>query len=907
MTLAGSIREFRTRAGLSQATLAERAELSVAALAAIEQGNRRRPSLHTLTALADALDLAAPERAALFKLAERPVAASVNSALTSVSAVRSLPEPTTRLIGRDQDVGTAVAFFRNAAAPVRLLSVLGPGGVGKTRLAVAIAHELQSVYSDGVIFVDLAPVRAVELVPATIAVSLGLQESAGRSPTAVLREYLRDRQMLLVLDNFEHVIDSAPLVAELLTWCSQLRVLATSRATLGLREEQRMWVEPLATDGADASTDQVLTHSPAVELFLDRALSVDPSFPSSEPLITQAVAEVCRRLDGLPLAIELAAARISALSPRQIAAHLTNRFELLTAGSRGAPGRQQTLRAAMDWSYDLLREPERRLLRRLSVFAGRWSLEAARGVCAGPDMHEMVLIDLLSRLVDSSLVTVERHGPDLRYRLLETVREYAWERLAQSGETNVIRDRHRDWCLALVERVEPEWLDAEQVALLDGVQDELRAALRWSLDAGQVEVGLRLGIGCWPMWYLRARFEEGRTWLLELQRVATAAEVQVLRCRALAFAGHLTFAEGDTGRGEALLREGLAIAERQGDDLGVCICSMYLGHVVGLRSTRAESEVLYERALVMARALGSWAWQTRALMVLARVSYEQGDLVRTEAFVDEALRLFAARDHPTSRGRVLAVSGRVAAMSGDHDRARNLGEESVALLDQLGDKQGQAFAHGLAAQSALDRGDRVDAADHLAAVLSLTRETHERMAIARGLEGMAELLAAATPERAARMVGTAAGVRESARISAAPIERDRLEVVIAQVESTIGSGAVSDEIAKGRQQSSGTNLSAIIEQAIAEAQTVADVKLETPPPVRTPRAVAQATGLTRREQDVARLVARGLDSRHIAAELVITEGTVRVHVEHILAKLGLHSRSQLAVWVVEHGMLRAAD
>ncbi len=825
LTLARSIRTFRERAGLSRAALAERAGISLAALAAIEQGTRRHPYARTLTALADALELGAPERGALLAVVETPQATPGDSARSaSTPSMHPLPEPATRLIGRDQDVRTAVAYFTDEDRPVRLLSLLGPGGVGKTRLALAVGRELQSVYVDGVVFVDLAPVRSVELVSATIATSLGLQESAARSPRAVLEDYLHDRHLLLVLDNFEHVLDSAPLVAELLACCSHLSVLTTSRAALGLRAEQRMWVEPLQTDSADASIEQLLMRSSAVELFLDRARGVDPSF-ALEPLTAQAVAEVCRRLDGLPLAIELAAARIPALSPRQIAAHLGNRFELLTAGSRGAPGRQQTLRAAMDWSYELLREPERRLLRRLAVFAGAWSLDAARSVCAAPEMGEMVLLDVLGQLVDHSLVVVERHGPDPRYRLLETVREYAWERLAQSGETDAARNRHLEWCLALVERVEPEWLDSDQVTLLDGLQDELRAALRWSLDAGHVEVGLRLGIGCWPMWYLRARFEEGRAWLLELQHVATAAEVQKLRGRALTFAGHLSFAEGDTGRGESLLLEALAIAEREGDSAGVCMCLMYLGHVVGLRSTRAESEVLYERALVLARALESWPWQTRAVMVLARVSYEQGNVVGAQAFVDEALRLFAVRDHPTSRGRILAVSGRVAALSADHARARNLAQESIALLDELGDKQGQAFAHGLAAHSALDRADREDAAAHLVVVLSLSRETHERMAIARGLEGLAELLVATAPEKAARLVGTAAGVRESARIAAAPIERDRLEVVVAQAQRTIGIGSVSDGVALGRQRSTGADLNAVIEEAIVEAQTMAHVHL----------------------------------------------------------------------------------
>ena len=752
-TLAGIVRSFRVRAGLSQAALAERAGLSAAALGAIEQGTRRHPHLHTLSALAAALNLDPSDRDVLLAT----VRSSPQATSPQRGASRILPAPATPLIGREAEVRAALTFLRDDRQPVRLLTLHGPGGVGKTRLALEIARELQGAYADGVSFVDLVPVRDEALVPATIGESLGLRESAGHTLRATVREHLAERELLLVLDNFEHLTGAAAYLSELLSGCQDLRVLTTSRTALGLPEEQRLRVEPLGAPGGTVRLDDALAKFPAVQLFFDCARRVEPAF-SIEADNVQAIADVCRNLDGLPLAIELAAARLSALSPRQIAAHLGNRFELLRGGNRAGPSRHQTLLGAMDWSYELLSEPERRVLRRLAVFAHGWSLEAASAVCAQPDFDSLVLLGILGQLVDKSLVVAELHGSEMRYRLLETVRQYAWERLVQAGEADALRDQHRDWCMAMAERVEPEWLDAAQVALLDGLQDELRAALRWCIESSAIEAGLRLGIGCWPMWYLRARFEEGRGWLLALERLATHPDIRLLRGRALAFAAHLSFCEGDTASAEPLLRAALAIAEQEGDATGACICWLYLGHVVGLRGTRAESEALYERALDLARAQGSWAWQTRSLMVLARVSYEQGDFPRTSAYVAESLDLFATRDHPTSRARILAVSGRVLAASGEHERARAVGDESIALLDKLGDKQGQAFAHGMAALSALDRGARADAARHLAAVLALARETHERMAIARGLESMAELLVAGEPERAARLAGAATGV-----------------------------------------------------------------------------------------------------------------------------------------------------
>ncbi|MBV9545908.1 MAG: hypothetical protein JOY61_16175 [Chloroflexi bacterium] len=657
---------------------------------------------------------------------------------------------------------------------------------------------------------------------------------------------------------------------------------------------------------AEEASHEAVAQSPAVRLFIERATEVLPSFELTARN-APAVADVCRRLDGVPLALELAAARVPVLSPRQIAAHLGNRFELLKAGRRVVPSRQQTLRAAIDWSHDLLSEPERRLLRRLAVFADGWDLEAVEAVCGAPDLEAGALVDVLGQLVEKSLVVAGPRDDEMRYRLLETVREYAWERLTQAGEADALRDRHRDWCLGLVERVPPEWLDPAQVDLLDAVQDELRAALRWSIERGTVEVGLGLAIGCWPMWYLRGRFAEGRTWLLALAHLATTTDVEVLRGRALAFAGHLAFCEGDTAGAETLLRDGLALAERSGDRVGSCVCSLYLGHVVGLRSTRAESEKLYDRALALARGEGSWAWQTRVLMVLARVNYEQGNTPRATTFAAEALELFAVRDHPTSRARVMALNGRLAASTGDHTAARALAEQSVALLDRLGDKQGQAYAHGLAAQSALDRGDRRDAARHLEAVLVLTRETRERMAVARGLEGMVELLAGTDPARAARLAGVAAGVRETARLAAAPVEHERLERALVRLRSALGRAAAAALQADGRARATGASIADLAEEVATAAAAARLVAASEP---LAPAAVADARaghGLTRREQEVAVLVARGLDSRHIATELVIAEGTVRIHVEHILAKLELHSRSQLAVWVLEHGLLRSSS
>ncbi len=807
----------------------------------------------------------------------------------------NLPAPISALIGRDQDLIQVGSLLSTS----RLVTLVGAGGVGKTQLALQVATATLPRFADGARLVELAAVPDAHLVASAVAEGVGVAQRAGQPLVDTLRDALRERNVLLVLDNCEHVLTECALVAAgLLRTCGGLRILATSRERMGIVGEMAWRVPSLAQPPENGSLAEI-ERAPAVRLFVERAAGALPSFALTAHNAA-AVGEVCRRLDGMPLALELAAARASLLSPRQIAAHLDNRFRLLTAGSRTAPRRQQTLRAAIDWSYDLLSEPERVLLRRLSTFAGSWSLDAVHAVCGAPDLHGDVLLDVLGELVEKSLVVADAHGDEMHYRLLETVRQYARERLAQAEEANALRRHHLAWCLELAERVPPERLDANQVALLDEQQDDLRAALGWSVEAGHTADGLRLAIGCWPLWYLRGRFAEGRSWFSALQELPAEVEVQGLRARALACEGHLAFCEGDSAAAESLLRAGLELAEDSGDATALCGCSLYLGHVVGLRRSRAESEALYERALAMARAQESWAWQTRALMALARSSYERGEHRRAAGFVADAMALFDERDHPTSRARVTALKGRLASAAGDHAAARACAEAALELLDRLGDRQGQAYARGLAAQSAFDRGDRVDAARHLGALLALTRETNERIAVARGLEGVVELLAECAPEQAARLTGLAEGVRDTAALSAAPVELRRLEEAFAGIRRRIGAAAASAHRLDGRARSLGVSIP-LLSDELAAAEAVSRTTAE----VRVP-AVARRSGLTRREQEVAVLVARGLDSRHIAHELVIAEGTVRIHVEHILAKLELHSRAQLAAWVVEHDLLKPA-
>ncbi|MDQ3809955.1 MAG: helix-turn-helix domain-containing protein, partial [Chloroflexota bacterium] len=495
-TFSERLRHFRLRAGLSQVDLAERANLSPAAVATLERGVRSSPYPRTVDALATALNLPSEERAALIAAAHpspRAGQARAGPPEQPVVQVPQLPVWLTSFVGRDVEVEAVRVLLHPTGSAVRLLTLLGPAGVGKTRLAVAVAAAVEDAYPDGVAFVDLAPLSDQRLVPATMARALHLRESGERSARELLLDYLRSRQMLLVLDNFEHLPGAAPLLAELLAGCPELALLVTSRAALRLRGEQRFLVPPLPAPTDAPVSVQALVAAPAVRLFVERAQAVAPDFVV-DATNAGAVAAICRRLDGLPLAIELAAARTRLLQPRAMLARLGRRLPLLTGGERDLPTRQRTLSAAIEWSYDLLDQPEQTLFRRLAVFVGGCTLDALETVCGRADAGEWAdpatqalsarpsaawptpavdVLDGVASLVDNSLLRQDhRADGEARFALLETIREYALERLQASGEADALRRRHADYYLALAEEAAPRIVGPEQVTWLDRLEAE---------------------------------------------------------------------------------------------------------------------------------------------------------------------------------------------------------------------------------------------------------------------------------------------------------------------------------------------------------------------------------------------------------------------------------------------------
>jgi len=543
------LRQYRVAAGLTQQALAERARVGRRTISDLERGLFHRPRRDTVARLAQALDLSARDRVG-FEAAGLRWHGSPLSHAPRTGRPHNLPPQLTGLVGRERDVAVVAALLRRDDG--RLLTLTGPPGVGKTRLSLAAAERLLDLFADGVFFVALAPVTDPDQVAPVIAGALGLREEGGRSVGESLRAHLRARHMLLVLDNFEHVATAAVLVVDLLTACPRLTVLVTSRAPLHVRGEQTFAVSPLALpDATHPPPADALTQYSAIELFLQRARAHAPDFELTVAN-APAVAAICRHLDGLPLAIELAASRIALLPPQALLARLERRLSLLIAGAHDLPRRQRTLRAAIAWSYDLLAADERALFARLGIFVGGCTLEAAEAVCraacgAAGDRRDTEL-DGLASLMDKSLLRMAAAGQgEPRFGMLETIREYALERLAARGDEEESRRRHAGYYLALAEAAEPELTGPTQGMWLERLEhegDNLRAALRWTRESGEIETGLRLAGALWRFWYTRGYQREGRGWLeglLALAATGPGAPSKAARAKAFNAAGVLAY------------------------------------------------------------------------------------------------------------------------------------------------------------------------------------------------------------------------------------------------------------------------------------------------------------------------------------------------------------------------------
>ena len=769
------------------------------------------------------------------------------------SPSNNLPPELTTFIGREREL----CEFRDLLRKNRLLTITGAGGAGKTRLAQRLAYTVLADYSDGAWFSDLAPLTSPALVSQAVAGVFGLREQSGRRLLATVGAGLGQRQALLVLDNCEHVLDgAAELVAHLLRAAPALHILATSRAPLGVVGET---VRPLAPLPVPPLNDRLpwdqLLQVPSVRLLQERA-AAHASYVA-DPRDAAALAEICRRLDGLPLALELAAARLAVVSPVELASRLEATFRLLVDTQRDAPARHHTLWATLDWSHALLAPAEQCLFARLAVFAGGWTLEACEQVVGGAGIEPADVLELLSELVAKSLVVVEP-SPDgrVRYRFLEMVQQYARERLQETPDESWARARHRHWFLACAERFNAAVhgpTEAIELARLDPELDNLRAALEWrARDTTDLDHGLVVAGRLWWFWQARGYFREGREHTERLLAQAGPGVAPASRAEALIGAGMLAWNQGSP------------------DDL-------------------AAARELMTKAMAIARELGDKHLLINAMAGLARPIREQGDVDFARRLLAETLELAETIGDRWRYARTLNGLGILAMDEGDFVRAADWFQQSLVSSREQRDDVGVATQLGNLARMAFQRRDLHSAISFATQAMAMRREQHVRggYPLVRNLEVCAAVAARyRLAESAARLDGAADTLREQSEelLELGPKDfTQRYQRDLASARAQLGAEAFAQARSAGR----GLNLDEAVSEALALPGALSAA------PERSPSLGA----LTARESEVARLVGRGFTNQQIANELVFTEATAAKHVEHILDKLGFTSRTQIAAWV----------
>jgi predicted ATPase/DNA-binding SARP family transcriptional activator/DNA-binding CsgD family transcriptional regulator len=774
------------------------------------------------------------------------------------SAKHNLPAPRTSFVGREQEK----VEVKRTLAMTGLLTLTGTGGCGKTRLALEVARDLVDAYPDGVWLVELAGLSEGALVAQAVATTLGVREQPGSPLLDSLLNALRDKQMLLVLDNCEHLLDATKsLAGVLLNSCPRLRVLATSRELLGVAGELGWLVPSLSVPDAQlALTVTELEGYEAVRLFADRASERLPNIDLT-PENARAVGQVCARLEGIPLAIELAAARIRMLSVKQISERLGHSLKLLTGGYRTADHRHRTLRAALDWSYELLGESEQVVFGRLSVFAGGFTLEAAESVGAVGDIGEEDVVKLLSKLMDKSLVVAEESWErGARYRLLEPIRQYAWEKLRVSGEVEAVGRRHAEWYLLLAEEADKEssgpgharWLDR-----LESEHDNLRSALDWSLEVGDAELSLRLAGALWLFWFTRGYSTEGLGWL---EKAISQGGPPAPRAKVLNGAGWIVMFQGDFETAKTVLEESLALYRELNDEEGVASSLSFLGHValLGHRDDIPVADLL-EEALTLKPRLENRRTIANMLVTAGfAAGLIRGDLGEAAALFEEAQTLYGEMEDKWGIITCLVNLGLISVILENHTQAKALLREVMQLSGELDEKIGSVYSFfGLACVAAF--------------------EGH--------------------PARAARLWGVSEAVREAAGIEIMPSTYSvtRYESRLTKARAQLGEAAFEEVWAEGKAMTP----DAAAKYALSEER-------DAPPTLPRPEDSLSSEPLSKlshREREVAVLVAGELTNRQISTELGISERTAANHVAKILRKLGLSSRVQIASWVTERQLL----
>jgi predicted ATPase/class 3 adenylate cyclase/DNA-binding CsgD family transcriptional regulator len=887
-------------------------------------------------------DLGRPMR--LFQLVITDLAADFPPLHTLESFPNNLPVQPTPFLGREHEVAAIRDLLHREG--VRLVTLTGPGGTGKTRLGLQVAADLSDLFASGVFFVNLAPISDPALVVPTIAETLVIREGSGQTLLERLTEELRQRQMLLLLDNFEHVVSAAEQVAALLTACPQLKVLVTSREVLHVRAEHEFPVPPLAVPDPNHLPDlAMLSHHAAVALFLQQAQAVKPDFQLTDAN-ARAIAELCVRLDGLPLAIELAAARMKLFPPRALLARLGQRLSVLTSASRDVPARQQTLRNTIAWSYNLLDATEQQLFRRLSVFVDGCTLEAIEALCTSLDSESEPVLDVVASLVDKSLLqqVEQQTGEESRFVMLETIREYALERLESHGEPETARRVHAAYFLQLAEEAEQGMAGPQQAVLLERLEqehDNLRAAMQWSLEhvGERKAMALRLGGALFSFWFVRGYFSEGRDFL---ERVLARSEgvAAPVQAKALYAASQLHEALGSHDRAERFYEQSLALYRELGDTLGIANCLHLLADISWGRGNLTVARALGEESLLLFRELDDKRSVAYLLYHLGSLAVEQGEYARGRDLLTESVTINRELGDTRITALSLFALARLYRLSGgDLAQAHTWLDESFALFREVGDKESIANCLYLLGMLALDEGDTARAASRVDQALALFQEMklqdgtalslyalagvatiqgnyarsqalyEEGIAVARkaggtrmipsGLEGLAAAVAAQGNQvLAAHLWGTAEALREAIGMPIPPVERAPYNRAVAAARAKLGEQAFAAAWVGGRTLSP--------EQALATPGQVAfpvptqGERSSFPTPAAPP---SYPDGLTAREVEVLCVMAQGLTNEQVAERLVISPRTVETHLTSIYSKIGVSSRVAATRYAIEHHLV----